>query len=237
MQQHTKRCRPCLRHRLLTLYARPCPGRFLARHAPSPTPSPTDPVPAGPRTRHLARKLGIPDGQNTLGPHTPPPSLSSACVILSPQSGPLARGTATWRPDTEGWHMQAGDPSETRQGDTDAKQTQTRQADTRGRVDSRQLTARWLQARACTARAYLNAAARGGVVARDGHLQRRVVGQGHDLLDQPLAKGAFAHDDAPIQILQPCVPRVAERVMRPPPVSAVIQGNGVVSATLYIGCV
>ena len=133
--------------------------------------------------------------------------------------------------------MQAGDPSETRQGDTDAKQTQTRQADTRGRVDSRQLTARWLQARACTARAYLNAAARGGVVARDGHLERRVVGQGHDLLDQPLAKGAFAHDDAPIQILQPCVPRVAERVMRPPPVSAVIQGNGVVSATLYIGCV
>jgi len=37
--------------------------------APSPTLSPTDPVPAGPRTRHLARKLGIPDGQNTLGPH------------------------------------------------------------------------------------------------------------------------------------------------------------------------
>ena len=57
------------------------------------------------------------------------------------------------------------------------------------------------------------------------------------MLDQPLAKGAFAHDDAPIQILQPCVPRVAERVMRPPPVSAVIQGNGVVSATLYIGCI
>jgi hypothetical protein len=33
---------------LLTLYGRP-PGRFLVRHAPSPT-SPTDPMPAGPRT-------------------------------------------------------------------------------------------------------------------------------------------------------------------------------------------
>ena len=42
---------------------------------PSPTSSPTDPMPAGPRTagrphtRHLARKFGGPDGQNTPGTH------------------------------------------------------------------------------------------------------------------------------------------------------------------------
>ena len=58
----------------------------LSLFPPSPTPQPTDPVPAGPRTRHLARKLGILDGQNTLGPHTPPPSPSSACENLMPQS-------------------------------------------------------------------------------------------------------------------------------------------------------
>jgi len=46
---------------------------------PSPTTSPTDPMPAGPRTadrpytRHRARKLESPDGQNT-GTHTRNPS-------------------------------------------------------------------------------------------------------------------------------------------------------------------
>ena len=66
-----------------------------ARVRPSPTPSPTDPVPAGPRTagrrrtRHLARKFGNLDAQNTRGSHTPPPSPSFACVILSPRSGGL----------------------------------------------------------------------------------------------------------------------------------------------------
>ena len=60
----------------------------MRRKEPSPTCSPTDPMPAGPRTvtvgrphtRHLARKLGVPDGQNTPGTHTPPPSPSSACA-------------------------------------------------------------------------------------------------------------------------------------------------------------
>jgi hypothetical protein len=51
--------------------------------------SPTDPAPAGPRTRHLARKLGILDGHNAPGPQTPPPSPSSACDHLIPQSGGL----------------------------------------------------------------------------------------------------------------------------------------------------
>jgi len=52
---------------------------LCCRWEPSPTPFPTDPVPAGPRTagrlriRHLARKLGILDAQNTRGSHTPPP--------------------------------------------------------------------------------------------------------------------------------------------------------------------
>ena len=71
-------------------------GHSRTRHlATSPTPSLTDPVPAGPRTagrsrtRHLARKLGILDAQNTRGSHTPPPSPSFACVILSPRSGGL----------------------------------------------------------------------------------------------------------------------------------------------------
>ena len=76
-----------------TLPARPlAPAKCLpARRStpapePSPTLSPTDPVPAGPRTRHLARKLGILDGQNTPGPHTPPPFPSSGCDHLIPQS-------------------------------------------------------------------------------------------------------------------------------------------------------
>ena len=58
---------------------------------PSPTPSPTDPVPAGPRTagrpwtRHLARKLGFLDAQNTRGSHTPSPSPSPLrWVLLGP---------------------------------------------------------------------------------------------------------------------------------------------------------
>ena len=65
--------------------------------APSPTPSPTDPVPAGPRTagrlrtRHLARKVGILDAQNTLGLHTPSCPPFFACVILPPRSGGLGR--------------------------------------------------------------------------------------------------------------------------------------------------
>ena len=57
--------------------------------------SPTDPVPAGPRTagrprtRHLARKLGILDAQNTRGSHTPPPSPFFACDDLTPRSSGL----------------------------------------------------------------------------------------------------------------------------------------------------
>jgi len=63
--------------------------RYLSssyRSQPSPIPCPTDPVPAGPRTvgrpytRHLARKLGAPDGQHTGGTHTPAPSPYSACA-------------------------------------------------------------------------------------------------------------------------------------------------------------
>ena len=63
--------------------------------APSPTPSPTDPVPAGPRTagrprtRHLARKLGILDGQNTRGSHTAPSPLFFACAWIAPRSSGL----------------------------------------------------------------------------------------------------------------------------------------------------
>jgi hypothetical protein len=68
---------------------------MLVLHAgarPRPTASPTDPKPAGPRTvgrpytRHLARKLEAPDGQNTGGTHTrnPPPieSLRVQCACM-----------------------------------------------------------------------------------------------------------------------------------------------------------
>ena len=63
--------------------------------SPSPTSSPTDPVPAVPRTagrpqtRHLARKFGNLDAQNTWGSHTPPSLPSSVCLRLKPQSSGL----------------------------------------------------------------------------------------------------------------------------------------------------
>ena len=41
-------------------------------------PDGTHPMPAGPYTRHLARKFGAPDGQDTLGTHAPPRSLYAA---------------------------------------------------------------------------------------------------------------------------------------------------------------
>ena len=51
---------------------------------------PAGPRTAGrPRTRHLARKLGILDAQNTWGAHTPPPSPLFACIILLPRSSGL----------------------------------------------------------------------------------------------------------------------------------------------------
>jgi len=70
-----------------------CDKRDQRGRAPSPTLAPTDPVPAGPRTagrlrtRHLARKFGNLDAQNTWGSHTPPSLPFFACVILSPRSG------------------------------------------------------------------------------------------------------------------------------------------------------
>ena len=67
---------------------------FFGTTLPCP-PSPTDPVPAGPRTagrprtRHLARKFGILDAQNTRGSHTPPPSPFFACDRMIPRSSGL----------------------------------------------------------------------------------------------------------------------------------------------------
>jgi len=74
-----------------------CVGFLFDRDTvvPSPTPSPTDPVPAGPRTagrlrtRHLARKIGNLDAQNTRGSHTAPSPPFSACDQLIPQNGGL----------------------------------------------------------------------------------------------------------------------------------------------------
>jgi len=65
------------------------------KRTPSPTPSPTDPVPAGPRTagrprtRHLARMFGFLDAQNTRGSHTPPPPPIFACDRMIPRSSGL----------------------------------------------------------------------------------------------------------------------------------------------------
>ena len=49
---------------------------------PSPTPQPNDPVPAGPYTRHLARKFGTSDGQNTLGAKHPGATYTTPLPLL-----------------------------------------------------------------------------------------------------------------------------------------------------------
>ena len=61
---------------------------------PSPTPSSTDPMPAGIGSvgdcvgeGHLARKLEAPDGQNTGGAHTRNPSPYSTCRWFGPTEG------------------------------------------------------------------------------------------------------------------------------------------------------
>jgi hypothetical protein len=81
----------CARVRRQTVFECASPAaQHTAKAPPSPTPQPADPMPAGPYTRHLARKFGAPDGQDTLGTHTPPPSLYSAHDRLTPQSGRIA---------------------------------------------------------------------------------------------------------------------------------------------------
>ena len=77
---------------ILVLFPHSCPG-VLAAVSPRLRHGLLTLSPAGPRTRHLVRKLAPPDGPKAQGTHTPIPSPTSACSLLFAVGSPRAHAS------------------------------------------------------------------------------------------------------------------------------------------------